>query len=403
MSSLDRGVPIARPMLGDEEVAAVARVIHSGWVTQGPEVAAFENEFAASVGAAYAVAVSNCTVALQLSMYSLGIGEGDDVTTVSHSFIATANSVVALGARPVFVDIDEATYGMDPRALEAALTPKTKAILCVHQIGFPCEVPAILEIAAAHGLPVIEDAACAVASEVFVRGRWERIGKPHGLVACFSFHPRKIVTTGDGGMITTNDAALAERLRRLRQHAMSVPDTVRHRSQQVTFESYAEPAFNYRLTDLQAAVGRPQLAKMETIIAERRELAERYAIALRHNAVVSPSPEPAWARVNWQSYPVRLRPSSPWNQRQLMQFLLDRGIASRRGVHNAHQEPAYAGRDNWICGDPSCRRMMGTCPHLRVSERVRDTTILIPLFHGMTGEEQARVIDALESAPAAPP
>ncbi|HEX7598392.1 MAG TPA: DegT/DnrJ/EryC1/StrS family aminotransferase, partial [Polyangia bacterium] len=216
-------IPIVRPDLGDVEVEAVSRVIRSGWVAQGPEVAAFEREFAAAVGAPFAVAVSNCTAGLELSLRVAGVKPGDAVATVSHSFIATANAVVAAGARPIFVDIQPATYNMDPAALARAITPATRAILCVHQIGLPCDLPAILAVARPLGIPVIEDAACAIGTEIWMGDRWQRVGQPHGLLACFSFHPRKLVTTGDGGMITTADPALADRLRLLRQHALATP------------------------------------------------------------------------------------------------------------------------------------------------------------------------------------
>jgi perosamine synthetase len=392
-----REVPLVRPSLGDAELEAVTRVLRSGWVTQGPEVAAFEREFAAAVDAPCAVAVSNCTAALQLALHCLGIGPGDDVVTVSHSFIATANAVTAVGARPVFADVEATGYGMNPRALERALTPRTKAVLCVHQLGFPCDLPAILEIANLRGLPVIEDAACAIGSEIDTGTGFERIGKPHGLVSCFSFHPRKIVTTGDGGMLTTADRALEARLRSLRQHAMSASATVRHQSKQVVFEHYAEPAFNYRMTDVQAAIGRPQLSRLSPIVAERRALAERYAARLCDNPVVAPPAEPARTRVNWQSYPITLRDPARVSQQQAMQFLLDRGVACRRGVHNAHQEPAYAGRNNWSCGDTECTHSGDRCPRLAVSERLRDETILIPLFHGLTRDEQDYVLDALDA------
>lgn len=232
-------------------------------------------------------------------------------------------------------------------------------------------------------IPILEDAACAIGSEIRWGDRWERIGRPHGVMACFSLHPRKIVTTGDGGMITTADPALAGRLRLLRQHAMSVPDTVRHHSDKVVFESYTEPAFNARMTDLQAAVGRPQLARLESIVAERRRLADRYAAALRDNRVLAPPSEPSWARSNWQSYPTSLRDGSVLSQVEAMQRLMDAGIACKRGVANSHQEPAYVDRPAIWAGGP-----------LPVSEQCRDRTVLLPLFHGMSDEEQEAVIAA---------
>lgn len=375
-------IPIVRPALGEEEIAAVTRVIRSGWVSQGPEVAAFETDFAAAVGAPHAVAVANCTVAMQLALLAVGVKPGDDVATVSHSFVATANTVVNVGARPVFVDVRRETLGMDPERLEAALTPRTRAILCVHQIGIPCDLARIHEVAARHGLPLIEDAACAIGSEVLWQGRWERIGRPHGVIACFSFHPRKVVTTGDGGMLTTADEGLARRFRLLRQHAMTVSDTVRHHSSAVIFEDYLEPAFNYRMTDLQAAVGRPQLARLDAIVAERRQLADRYREGLSGNPVLMAPTEEEWWRSNWQSYPVFLREGAGLSQIDAVQRLMDAGISCKRGVSNAHQEPAYADRALWASGP------------LAVSEWLRDHTILLPLFHGMTPDEQGRVIEA---------
>lgn len=393
-------IPIVRLALGDAEIEAVSRVIRSGWVAQGPEVAAFEREFAAAVGAHFAVAVSNCTVALELSLRVAGVRPGDDVATVSHSFIATANAVVAVGARPIFVDIQPDTYGMDPAALARAITPRTRAILCVHQIGFPCDLPAILAVARPRGLPVIEDAACAIGSEIRIDGAWQRIGRPHGLLACFSFHPRKLVTTGDGGMVTTSDPTLAERLRSLRQHAISTPNPAHHDSHQVALESFSEPAFNFRMTDLQAAVGRPQLARLSAIIAERRALATRYTEALADHTLLAPPTAPPWLRSNWQSYPTTLRPGGRMSQVEIMQFLLDHGVASRR-IGNAHAEPAYA-TCAWSCGQEPCdptAHAAGRCLCLPVSERARDNTILLPLFHGMSPAEQDYVLHTLRALP----
>jgi len=392
-------VPMVRPELGEAEACAVSRVIRSGWIAQGPEVAAFERELAAAVGAPFAVAVSNCTSAMELCLRALGIGRGADVVTVSHSFIATANAIVAVGARPIFVDIEPATYGMDPALLAAALTPATRAILCVHQLGFPCDLSGILDVAQRRALPVIEDAACAIGSEIQIGGAWQAIGKPHGLVACFSFHPRKVVTTGDGGMITTTDPALAERLRRLRQHAMAGASVSKQDSPRVTFESFAEPAYNLRMTDMQAALARPQLARLQKTIAERRALAERYRLALDGHPLLQPPRELPWMRANFQSYPLRLRDGVRLSQVEIMQHLLDRGVASRRGVDNAHMEPAYAATP-WSCGPEPCDadlHRQGRCQRLRCSEEARDKTILIPLFHGMTEEEQAHVIASLHA------
>src|SRR4051812_16382800 len=314
-------IPVARPSIGAEEFEAVRRPLESGWLTQGPEVAAFEREFAAFVDAPHACAVSNCTTALHLALRATGVRAGDEVITVSHSFIATANAIRYCRATPVFVDIDPATFNIDPAAIANAINSRTRAILCVHQIGMPCDIEKIVAIARRHGLWVVEDAACAIGSEVRIDGRWERIGKPHGDIACFSFHPRKVITTGDGGMITTSRAEWDARFRLWRQHGMSVPDTVRHGATEVVFESYETLGYNYRLTDLQAAVGRVQLQRMPEILARRRTLADRYATLLASVPGLVLPAAPAWARTNWQSYCVRLPEGA--NQRKVMETLLE--------------------------------------------------------------------------------
>jgi dTDP-4-amino-4,6-dideoxygalactose transaminase len=380
MSSAPKSIAIAKPLLGEEEAAAAREAILSGWVTQGPRVEAFEREFAAYVGAPHACALSNCTTALHLALHALGVGAGDEVITVSHSFIATANVVRYCGANPVFVDVDPQTYNMDPRLIEAAITSRTKAIMPVHQIGLPCDMPAILKVAKKHNLPVVEDAACAIGSQIKIGENWERIGKPHGTVACFSFHPRKVITTGDGGMITTSDPALDRKFRLLRQHAMSIPDTVRHGSKTVVFEEYPEIGFNYRMTDIQAAVGRVQLGRLPDLLPRRVELANNYTKAIRGIRGLQPPYVPEWARSNYQSYAVRVMPEYPRRRDELMQVMLDKGISTRRGIMNSHQEPAYA----------SMRHQ--SLPH---SEAARDNVVLLPLFAGMTDEDQARVIEAL--------
>ncbi len=388
-------IPVARPHLGEEEVSAARRAILSGWVTQGPEVAAFEREFADYVGAPHAVAVSSCTTALHLALLAVGVRPGDEVITVSHSFIATANCIRYCGALPVFVDIEPATFNIDPTKIEAAISRRTRAILCVHQIGMPCDLKAILQIARKHNLSVIEDAACAIGSEILWEHTWERIGKPHADIACFSFHPRKLLTTGDGGMLTTRDAEIDHKLRLWRQHGMSTPDTVRHSSPTVVFESYPELGFNYRLTDIQAAVGREQLKRLPETVAHRRQQAARYHELLANIPGLLLPQEPAWAHTNWQSYCVRLPKHA--DQHQVMQQMLNEGVATRRGIMCAHLEPAYQAPNTWRCADNSCKPA-GSCPNLIESERAQNEGVILPLFAEMSPESQERVAQSLRRA-----
>ena len=385
IAAIERTIPIAKTVMGEAEAEAAKRPIMSGWITQGPEVAAFEHEFAQYVGAAYACAVSNCTTALHLALLAVGAQPGDEVITVSHSYIATANSVHYCQATPIFVDIDPATQNINPALIEPAITPRTRAILCVHQIGMPCDMPAILDIARRYGLPVIEDAACASGSELLYNGIWEHIGKPHGDIACFSFHPRKVISTGDGGMLTTNNPEYDRQFRLLRQHGMSVNDRVRHAAREVIFEEHATIGFNYRMTDIQAAVGREQLKRLPDIVAARRRLAARYAELLADIPGLQCPVEPGWAHTNWQSYSVWL---PEWcDQRTVMQYLLDRGIASRRGIMCAHREAPY--------------RKLARAAHLPESERAQDRTLILPLYTQLELADLDYVVEVLREACAA--
>lgn len=374
-------IPIAMPLLAEEEADAARAAVLSGWVSQGPQVAAFEREFAAFLGAPFACAVSNCTTALQLALAALEIGPGDEVITASHSFIATANSIRNQGAIPIFVDVDPETYNIDPRRLAEAITPRTRAIIAVHQMGMPCDLEALAALADRHGITLIEDAACAAGSEIQIRENWERIGKPHGRIACFSFHPRKVITTGEGGMLTTADAELDGKFRLLRQHGMSVSDTVRHGSSQVIFEEYLVSGYNFRMTDMQAAIGRKQLERLPELVARRRAVAARYAELLGHLEGLRLPAEPKWARSNWQSYCVRL--PNRLDQRSVMQSLLEQGIATRRGIMCSHRETPYA--------------KVAQRHDLRHSELSQDRSILLPIYAQMSEAEQLHVAECLEA------
>ena len=374
-------IPIAKPYLDATEADAAREAVLSGWISQGPQVAAFEQEFAALTGAPHACAVSNCTTALHLALLALGVGPGDEVITASHSFIASANSIRYCGATPVFVDIDPATYNLDPERVSEAVNDRTRAILTIHQMGMPCDLTGLLAVANHHGIALIEDAACAIGSQVNINGKWEPVGKPHGAMACFSFHPRKVITTGEGGMVTTSDPEQDRKLRLWRQHGMDVPDTVRHGSPQVIFESYQCVGYNYRMTDVQAAVGRKQLERLPELVARRRALAERYSELLGNlEGLILPF-EPEWARSNWQSYCVRL--PDRVDQKAVMQNLLDQGIATRRGIMCAHREAPY------LADKPR--------HDLRQSELAQDHSILLPIYAQMSEDDQVQVADALRT------
>lgn len=367
-------IPIAKPYLTPEEAQAAYDTILTGWITQGPKVEEFEEKFAAYTGAKYAVAVSNCTTALHLSMIVAGIGKNDEVICPSMSYIATANSITYVGATPVFAEVHPETYNLDVLDAEKKITNRTKAILLVHQIGMPADIDAFKALAIKYNLKLIEDAACAAGSSY----KGIKIGS-HSELVCFSFHPRKIITTGDGGMITTGNKEYYERLKLLRQHGMSVNDRVRHESKTVITEEYLEIGYNFRMTDIQAAVGIKQLEKLDWIVSERRKIAFQYHEAFKNIECIRIPTEEEGYYSNYQSYSIYLKDSCPISRNDLMQKLLDIGIATRRGIMTTHREIAY--KENQII--------------LKNSEDASDYSIIIPLFVPMENIEC--IINAITS------
>lgn len=347
----------------------MAAVIASGWVMQGPRVAEFERTVAEFCGATHAVACSSGTTALHLALLSLGIGPGDEVIVPSLSFIATANAVIHCGATPMFAEVDEETLNLDPGAAEAAISPRTKAIMPVHQIGLPADIDAFCEIGHRRGLAIVEDAACALGSKY--KGRL--LGS-HSPLVCLSFHPRKVITTGEGGMILTANERLAKRMRQLREHGLGAN------------KRYEEVGYNFRLTDLQAAMGIVQMSRLNEILERRRRLAARYTVALA-KTTVRPLTVPAWAEPNFQSYAVQLAKKASLTRDALVARLNDQGIAAGFGIAPIHSEPAYAQRVASL-----------SLPH---TERASETTLLLPLFPSLTDAEQDSVIDAVRRATAA--
>ena len=369
-------IPITKPALGEEEARAPFDSIKSGWVTQGPKVAEFEKAVAAYVGARHGVATTSCTTGLHLALASLGVGPGDEVIVPSFTFIASANAILYTGATVVFCEIDPRTYNADPADIEKRITKRTKAIMPVDQIGLPCDIGAINELAKRHGVDVVEDAAPAIGGAY--RGR--KVGSnAHQTV--FSFHPRKVITTGEGGMITTDDDALADRARKLRAHGMTVSDLDRHKADRPIIEEYHELGFNYRMTDIQASIGLVQIRRLDELLRIRVEKAKRYDRELGRIGGLAVPYVPPYATHTYQSYCLRLTPDARVEREELMTRLLRRGIATRRGVMASHLEQVYRDRVGRVA--------------LPITEDASRTTMLIPLFAAMTDDEQTYVIESL--------
>jgi len=370
-----RKIPVMIPLLGEEEAQAAADAVRSGWVAQGPRVARFEQEFAATVGAGHGVAVSSCTTGLHLALVLLRLGPGDEVIVPSLSFIATANAVRYVGATPIFADVDLATGNLTVETIDAVRTPRTRAVIAVHQGGVPFDTAALRKAADGWGVGLVEDAACAAGSTAY--------GQPAGTgaaIAAWSFHPRKLITTGEGGMVTVDDAEWAGRLRRLREHGMNVSAADRHASAQPVLEAYLETAYNYRMTDIQAAVGLVQLGRLAGLVAQRRELAARYQELLAGIDGLIPVRDPAYGQTNYQSFWVLLNPEYGTSRDEALAELAARGVSARRGIMAAHLEPAYAD----VTPGP-----------LPVTERLTRDSLILPLHHALTADDQDYIVGIL--------
>jgi dTDP-4-amino-4,6-dideoxygalactose transaminase len=373
-------IHIAQPKMGKEEWEALKAPLESGWLTQGPQVGAFEKLFAEKHEVKHALAVSNCTTALHLSLLALGIGEGDEVIVPSFTWVSTANAVLYCRATPVFIDIETATFNLDITQLRNKISTKTKAIIAVHLFGLCVNINAIKQ--AFPHLKIIEDAACAAGAGYF--------GRPAGglgNIGCFSFHPRKSITTGEGGMITTNDDALAEMINMLRNHGASVSEEQRHLGPKpYRLAEYNLLGYNYRMTDLQGAVGLVQLKKLEGFINERNEWANYYSTQLKDIPWLLTPGVPEGYKHGWQSYVLMIDESrSPMKRNEIMERLMEKGVSTRPGTHAVHMLGYYA-----------------TSFHINPSDfpssyAANEYSMSIPLHNCMSREDFEYVAESLKS------
>lgn len=357
-------IPITRPWFNGDEERLVLETIRSGWVMQGPKVAQFEKLVADYVDVKFAVATTSCTTALFLALKVLGIGHGDEVIVPSFSFIASANVIVHVGAKVVFADIDPATYNIDPVDIERKITYRTKAIIAVDQVGLPCGIKEINRIAKKYNLLVLEDSACALGSEI----NGKKVGS-FADITCFSFHPRKVISTGEGGMLVTNNKKWEKLARILRNHGAVLSQKG---------EEYSEIGFNFRMTDIQASLGIAQMKKLDKIISQRINLAERYNRAFsKMEKMVTPL-VPAGYKHNYQSYILRINGVTKKQKGEIMHKLAQKGIATRKGIQVSHLETAYVKKIGKV--------------KLPETEKAYEQTIIIPLYYSMTKKEQDFVI-----------
>jgi dTDP-4-amino-4,6-dideoxygalactose transaminase len=371
-------IPVAKPEMTQKDAQAAAAAVKSGWILQGPMVKQFEELLKEYIGATYAVATSSCTTAMHLGLIASGIGAGDEVIVPSMSYIASANCIVHAGATPVFADIDEKTYNIDPQDAEKRITKHTRAILAVHQIGLACDIHALARIAKKHNLLLLEDAACGLGSMIHQK----HVGTT-GVWGAFSFHPRKAITTAEGGLLVTNSSSLAKKVSMLRAHGAAVAVSARHSSKHVIDEEFPLIGYNFRMSDIHAAIGVSQFARIERLLDTRQRIASIYNAAFRDMPQICIPYTPEGYTHTYQSYMIRLRNGAAI-RKKIMQTLLDNGIATRAGVMASHLEAPY-------------RHMY---PNLRlpVTEAVVKETLILPSFPQMTQKQQMFVIDQLKKA-----
>lgn len=361
------------PLTGAEELAAVAEVLESGYLTQGPKVAEFERLVSDFVGTRHGFATSSATTGLHLALRAAGVLPGDEVVIPDFSFPATANAVIQQGAIPVFVDIDLATFNMDPGLVEAAITERTRAIMPVHAFGLPADMDPINEIAGRYGLPVIEDAACALGGTYHGRQAGSL-----GTAGVFSFHPRKIITTGEGGLVSTDDEAMAERISVLRTHG-----SVRGSH----FMTFIDAGYNYRLSDVLGAIGVAQMARLEGIVADRRRIADLYAQGLAGIAGVTQPNVPAGLEHTYQSYVVLL--DEKFDRNAVIDAMREAGIETTLGTYSMHLQPYF--RERFSIADEM----------LPMATRAHQSALTLPLYPQLTEAEVQVVCSALDRVLAA--
>jgi dTDP-4-amino-4,6-dideoxygalactose transaminase len=370
-------IPLAKPYTDEKEIDAVSAVIRSGWVSMGSKVADFENMMAEFVGAQFAIATNSATSALHLSLYLQDIGPGDKVICPTFTCMATANAIRHVGAFPIFVEIDPLTFNLDPKAIEEAITLDTRAIMAVHQIGLAADMDPIEEIAKKNNLAIVEDGATSLGGEY--KGRQVGgLGSP----TCFSFHPRKVITTGEGGMITTDDEEFARRARIVRSHGASVSDLERHKARGKIYASYPEVGYNYRMTDMQGSMGIEQMKKLPWILKRKREIAAMFDARLAEIEEIEPPFVPDHSVHSYQSYLIRFKPGLKIDRDELLRDMADRGISCRHGIAPLHWEPYY-------------RELYGEL-HFPVTEEVSRTTMFLPIYPQMTENEVHYIVDNLK-------